>query len=202
VKNRRLRQRKIGKLHLMPRSVRDRFNVLSGVSMRLQLSKYIGGLFFLAFAGFAHGALLAPGSHDAESSAVIGSFHGYGGELLADVFDTDWQIDDAGYIAAGATNRSPAHFGRHVNFNFGEHLKTGRGSLHLFIDGGDGNHARNAIYEIARFRYSNLWEFFGWYRPIKPAANVPEPAPVVLLALALVALAWTARRKPVRAKAR
>lgn len=167
--------------------------------MRLQLSKYIGGLFFLALAGLAHGAVLAPGSHDAESNAVIGSFHI--GEFLADVFDNDWQIDDAGNVAHASVGAS-GHFGRHVNFNFGEHLKTGRGSLHLFIDSGASDHARNAIYEIARFRYSNLWEFFGWYRPIKPTANVPEPAPLVLLALALVAFAWTTRRKPARAKVR
>lgn len=184
----------------MPRSIRDRFNVLSGVSMRLQLSKYIGGLLFLACAGFTHAAVLAPGSHDAESNAVIGSFHI--GELLADVFDTDWEIDDAGNVAHASVAGSVGRFGRHVNFNFGEHLKAGRGSLHLFIDSGAGDHARNAIYEIARFRYTNLWEFFGWNRPIKPTANVPEPAPAVLLALALGALAWSARRKPARARVR
>jgi hypothetical protein len=135
--------------------------------------------------------------NDASSSGSIGSFRI--GDFDTDVYDANWRIDGLGNVAPISATRFTGAFDSYVNFNFGNALAPGMQSRFIFLDTDAVNYARNAIYDLTNIGQTQISGLFSMYGP---AAAVPEPASVALLAIALGSLTWFARRRPALIKAR
>ena len=129
--------------------------------------------------------------NDSGSSSAIGSFRI--GDFITGVYDAGWRIDGLGDVAPISATRFSGAFDSFVNFNFGNQLAPGLESRFIFLDTNAVSYARNAIYDLTNLGQTQISGLFSTYGPI---ATVPDPASVALLAIALAALLWVARRRP------
>jgi hypothetical protein len=135
--------------------------------------------------------------NNAGSSGVIGSFRI--GDFFTGVYDANWRIDGLGDVAPISATRFAGSFDSFVNFNFGALLAPGQSSRFLLLDTNATDYARNALYDLTNLGQTQISGLFTMYGPARH--NVPEPATVATIALALFAFAWAARRPvPARAK--
>jgi hypothetical protein len=132
--------------------------------------------------------------NNVESSGVIGSFRI--GDFATGIYDANWRIDGLGDVAPSSATRFAGAFDSFVNFNFGDRLTPGHSSKFLLLDTTATAYARNAIYDLTNFGQTQISGLFSMYGPT--SHKVPEPSTLATIALALLAVAWVARRRPAR----
>jgi hypothetical protein len=135
--------------------------------------------------------------NNAESSGVIGSFRI--GDFFSSVYDANWRIDGLGDVAPVSATHFGGAFESFVNFNFGNLLAPGHSSRFLLLDTTATEFARNAMYDLTNLGQTQISGLFSMYGP--SSRQVPEPGTLAMLAFALGALAWAARRRPAAVRA-